>query len=312
VDGLLPLKNQLDQLRKRAKEVERAIKEVLDNDADMALMYLGDAHCSDEGGTDGVADRVLGSSRATTGPPAAAPDSSAEEGTAPLHDGWEHPSCEQHLPQSTERTTTEHSPSSAADGSDRPTQQQSASHGFRRQRSWYRPSSHLEPPPGTTFAGHRRAQQHRPPQNPQHSADGRVASQTNSQRSSECSGGAVVAGAQDATRSLEILLENYLNEIGWIGSEIDEHLDKIINTEENAALQIDLLRNRILRFELALSMSSFVVACAALVTGMFGMNLLSHVEHHPRMFWGVAGALAVGMVLSWQQLRHYARRQRLF
>jgi hypothetical protein len=310
VDGLLPLKNQLDQLRKRAKEVERAIKEVLDNDADMALMHLGDAHCSDEG-----ADLVLDSSGATTGPPAAAPDNSAEEGNAPLHEGREHCACELQLPLSTEHTTTENSPSVATGESTRPTQQQPASHGFRRQRSWYRPSSHLEPPPATTFAGHRRSQLHQPPQHQQHSAGSRVASQTNTQRSCERSerhGDTAVTDAQDATRSLEILLENYLNEVGWIGSEIDEHLDKIINTEENAALQIDLLRNRILRFELALSMGSFVVACAALVTGMFGMNLLSHVEHHPRMFWGVAGALAVGMVLSWQQLRHYARRQRLF
>jgi magnesium transporter len=112
--------------------------------------------------------------------------------------------------------------------------------------------------------------------------------------------------------SLEILLENYLKEVGWVGSEIDEHLDKIINTEENVALQIDLLRNRILRFELALSMSSFIVACAALVTGLFGMNLLSHLEHHPAVFWAVAGTLGAGMMVSWHQLRRYGKRERLF
>ena len=36
---------------------------------------------------------------------------------------------------------------------------------------------------------------------------------------------------------------------------------------ENVVLQIDLLRNRILKFELILSISSFVITCGALVTG---------------------------------------------
>lgn len=94
--------------------------------------------------------------------------------------------------------------------------------------------------------------------------------------------------------------------------QVEELLDHIVNTEENAALQIDLLRNRILRFELALSMSGFIVSCAALVTGLFGMNLLSHVELHPVMFWAVAAALSVAMLTSWGQLWRYGKRERLF
>ena len=112
--------------------------------------------------------------------------------------------------------------------------------------------------------------------------------------------------------SLEVMLENYLNEVGWVGSEIEEVLDTIINTEENAALQVDLLRNRILRFELTLSMSSFVVACAALVTGLFGMNLRSHAEAHPFVFWVVTAALLVGMRSAWGGLHRYGKRERLF
>ena len=40
VDELLPLKNKLDELRKRVKEIKRAINDILNNDEDMALMYL--------------------------------------------------------------------------------------------------------------------------------------------------------------------------------------------------------------------------------------------------------------------------------
>ena len=117
---------------------------------------------------------------------------------------------------------------------------------------------------------------------------------------------------EDATISFEMMLENYLNEIGWINSEVSDILDTITNTEENVALQIDLLRNRILRFELTLSMSSFIVSCAALVTGLFGMNLLNHVEHQPVLFWGLTAALMVGMAASYGRLRWYGKREKLF
>lgn len=116
----------------------------------------------------------------------------------------------------------------------------------------------------------------------------------------------------DATISFEMMLENYLNEIGWIASEVEEMSDQITNTEENVALQIDLLRNRILRFELSLSMCSFIVSCAALVTGVFGMNLLSGVEHKPVLFWAVSVALVVGMGITFGQLRSYGKREKLF
>ena len=40
MDGLLPVKNQLDGLQKRVREIDRAIKEVLDSDEDMTRMHL--------------------------------------------------------------------------------------------------------------------------------------------------------------------------------------------------------------------------------------------------------------------------------
>jgi magnesium transporter len=94
---------------------------------------------------------------------------------------------------------------------------------------------------------------------------------------------------------LEMLFENYLNEFEWILSEIEGLLDNITNTEENVVLQLDLLRNRILKFELFLSISSFVVTCGALVTGLFGMNLLSHFENNTSMFYIVTTLMISSM-----------------
>jgi len=58
--------------------------------------------------------------------------------------------------------------------------------------------------------------------------------------------------------SLEILLDSNLNEVEWIASEIEDVLDGITNAEENAVLQLDLIRKRILRFELLLSVLSLI------------------------------------------------------
>ncbi len=52
--------------------------------------------------------------------------------------------------------------------------------------------------------------------------------------------------------NLEMLFENYLNEVEWIRAEIEREIDEITNTEENVVLQLDIIRNRVLRFELLL------------------------------------------------------------
>lgn len=103
-----------------------------------------------------------------------------------------------------------------------------------------------------------------------------------------------------------------MNEIEWISSEIDEVIDEIVNTEENVVLQVDLLRNRILKFELILSISSFVVTCGALVTGLFGMNLLNHFETHRSFFYVITALTTLGMSAIYRAFTRYAKREKLF
>lgn len=111
--------------------------------------------------------------------------------------------------------------------------------------------------------------------------------------------------------NLEMMFENYLNEIEWMSAEIEDELDEIKNTEENVVLQLDLLRNRILKFELLLSISSFLVTCGALVTGLFGMNLLSHLETSRDVFYIVATVLAASMWSGYMMFIQYAKKEKL-
>jgi len=116
---------------------------------------------------------------------------------------------------------------------------------------------------------------------------------------------------ESAEMNLEMLLENYINEIEWISSEVGELIDEISNSEQNLVLQLDIIRNRMLRFELLLSISSFVVGTGALVTGAFGMNLLSHLELRRNMFWSVSAAILAGMAGIAAGSIKYGRRKNL-
>ena len=123
---------------------------------------------------------------------------------------------------------------------------------------------------------------------------------------------ATAASAPVDTMYLEMLFETYLNEIELISADVEEIIDEITNTEENVVLQLDLLRNRILRFELTLSIASFVITCGALITGLFGMNLLSHMETNPYVFNIVTSLMLAGMGSLFFLLKRYGRVQKLF
>lgn len=97
-----------------------------------------------------------------------------------------------------------------------------------------------------------------------------------------------------------MMFENYLMQLEWADTEIREVQHAIRNTEDTVEIQLDLLRNRILRFELVLNIVTSVVSFGCLVTGLFGMNLLSGVEAHPSAFYlvTVIGGVTMAAVLA--------------
>jgi magnesium transporter len=209
VDELLPLKNKLDLLSKRVQEVKRAITEILNNDEDLAMMYLS---------------------------PPPSPHPFPSESNSPKDSGSDKLSSD----------------------------------------------------------------------------DEEIFNNENENKKEQKKILGRDKNALIDTMSLEMLFENYLNEVEWIASEIDGLLDNITNTEENVVLQLDLLRNRILRFELTLSISSFVVTCGALVTGLFGMNLISHFENNGSMFYIISAIMFSSMLWTFTSFRRYGYREKLF
>lgn len=96
---------------------------------------------------------------------------------------------------------------------------------------------------------------------------------------------------------VELLFEDYLLQMDEVLHSLRSIQSSITNTEEVVEIELDLLRNRIMRYEMLLELSGLVVGIAAAVTGAFGMNLVNHFEDHPRMFYEVSAVLLVCMGL---------------
>lgn len=109
----------------------------------------------------------------------------------------------------------------------------------------------------------------------------------------------------------EMLLEAYLTQLEALVGEARDLAAMVRNTEEIVELQIAVLRNRILSFELRLEIATLVMGAGCFITGLFGMNLLSHLEQHPAMFWLVAALLFAGMGSSFSYYCNHCRARGL-
>lgn len=112
--------------------------------------------------------------------------------------------------------------------------------------------------------------------------------------------------------NVEMLLENYLMQLDWIEADVDDQIDEVRNTEENVILQLDLLRNRFLKFELMLSLSSIIISSGALVTGIYGMNLKNGFELSLPAFRFVTSSIILGMCVAFLAAATFGKRHKLF
>lgn len=92
---------------------------------------------------------------------------------------------------------------------------------------------------------------------------------------------------------IEILLENYLRQIEQIEGNIKELRETITVTEEYVNLQLDSVRNRMMRHTLVLSVGTMSTSIGGLITGAFGMNLATGLEAHPHAFATMSALVAL-------------------
>jgi len=84
---------------------------------------------------------------------------------------------------------------------------------------------------------------------------------------------------------VETLLDVYNARLDSLNDRISELATSIETTQVTLELQLDNERNRLARFELTLNMAGLCIGMSAMVSGFFGMNLVSGVENAVGGFW---------------------------
>jgi hypothetical protein len=79
-------------------------------------------------------------------------------------------------------------------------------------------------------------------------------------------------------------------------NEAERLLENMRDLEESVALSLSARRFEVSKLELWLHVLSFAVSNGALITGVFGMNLLSNLEAHPTLFYFVVAGIFCGIV----------------
>ena len=279
VDELLPLKNKIDDLRQRAKEIKRAILDILNNDEDMSMMFLQSpsSYSSSSGHNSDDYDDMYG-----------------DTGTG--NDNW----YDNRRNGESYYNNADRDSNSNSDDDDRnndidrenddnnnthkiytlPYNKKNIKYGINtRKINRFRPQPPPIPtPPTSSYPTTSSSYTRLPPVTSTPTPTTTTSNQsfrTPTTPPTTSLQPPTTPSASTAPRIIthediiiiETLFETYLNEIEWISSSIEEYLNEIINTEENVVLQLDILRNRILRFELNLSMLSFVATVGSCIAG---------------------------------------------
>ncbi|KIM42211.1 hypothetical protein M413DRAFT_18598 [Hebeloma cylindrosporum] len=113
---------------------------------------------------------------------------------------------------------------------------------------------------------------------------------------------------EDDHEELEVLLESFSKQVEEIVNEAENIESNVHSTQEIVELILDSNRNALLALDLQVSIATLGVGSGALVAGLFGMNLLSHFEHHPYGFYAMTGlSVSLALIVAWSGFRKLAK-----
>lgn len=95
----------------------------------------------------------------------------------------------------------------------------------------------------------------------------------------------------DQHEEVEMMFETYLKQIDSMRNEVVSTIQTVRVTENITQIRLDAMRNRILRLEVYLNLGMLSLSSGAFCSGLFGMNLTSHMEDHPYAFYLVSSSL---------------------
>jgi len=112
----------------------------------------------------------------------------------------------------------------------------------------------------------------------------------------------------DDHEELEVLLESFSKQVEEIVNEAENIESNVQSTQEIVELILDSNRNSLLALDLKVSIGTLGIGTGALVAGMFGMNLTSHLEEAPYAFIGMSAlSAAIALLVASTGLRRLAK-----
>lgn len=111
---------------------------------------------------------------------------------------------------------------------------------------------------------------------------------------------------------LELLLETFSKQVEEMVNEAENIHGNVQSTQEIVELILDSNRNALLALDLKVSIGTMGIGMGALIAGLFGMNLTSHMEEHPYAFVGMSVASSfIAFLVAWSGLRRLAKIQKI-
>ncbi|KAG2145159.1 Mg2+ transporter protein cora-like protein [Suillus clintonianus] len=118
----------------------------------------------------------------------------------------------------------------------------------------------------------------------------------------------LVAFKNRAKLELEVLLEFFSKQVEEIANEAENIEANVQSTQEIVELILDSNRNALLALDLKVSIGTMGIGTGALIAGLFGMNLKSHMEEMPYAFMAMSTlSSAVALFVAWAGLRRLAQ-----
>ncbi|GAB9475804.1 Cora metal ion transporter [Globisporangium polare] len=107
----------------------------------------------------------------------------------------------------------------------------------------------------------------------------------------------------------EVLIENYLQDIFSTRTKASLMQHRIQNTESLVMLKLDSMRNYLLGVDLVFSLVVISLSIGTFITGVFGMNLDSHLQLRAGWFWSVVAAtLCIFIVLITAGIQFFRKK----
>ncbi|KAF9236068.1 hypothetical protein BU15DRAFT_50634 [Melanogaster broomeanus] len=114
--------------------------------------------------------------------------------------------------------------------------------------------------------------------------------------------------SMDEHDELEILLEFFSKQVEEIVNEAENMEANVQSTQEIVELILDSNRNALLALDLRVSIGTMGLGTGALVAGLFGMNLQSHMEDMPYAFAAISiASTAIAALVAWGGLWRLAK-----